>query len=88
MLGIRASPSGAYLLVLLRGKPAELWLVRLSCSCLLQMNCCWSSKSIDCAAKYVCPEAAEGPLHTESIWYAGDAGTVNFTRPLCMLASL
>ena len=29
MLGIRASPSGSYLLVLLRGKPAELWQVRM-----------------------------------------------------------
>ena len=28
MLGIRASPSGTYLLILLRGKPAEIWLVR------------------------------------------------------------
>jgi hypothetical protein len=25
MLGIRASPSGAYILVLLKGAPAELW---------------------------------------------------------------
>jgi hypothetical protein len=27
MLGIRASPSGAYVLVLLKGAPAELWAI-------------------------------------------------------------
>ena len=32
MLGIRASPSGTYLLILLRGKPAEIWLVRFRAS--------------------------------------------------------
>ncbi len=32
MLGIRASPSGRYLLILLRGAPSEIWAVRLSIS--------------------------------------------------------
>ena len=33
MLGIRASPSGTHLLLLLRGKPAEIWLVRAPRQC-------------------------------------------------------
>ena len=33
MLGIRASPSGTHLLLLLRGKPAEIWLVRAPWPC-------------------------------------------------------
>ena len=37
MLGIRASPTGRYLLILLRGAPSEIWAVRplLSFPCLM-----------------------------------------------------
>lgn len=30
MLGVRASPTGAYILLLIKGAPSEIWMVRLA----------------------------------------------------------
>lgn len=50
MLGIRASPSGRYLLILLRGAPSEIWAVRPSLPQLsLCTFCCPSVRGIYCS---------------------------------------
>lgn len=38
MLGIRASPSGRYVLVLLRGAPSEIWAVSESDLCIIILH--------------------------------------------------
>jgi hypothetical protein len=50
MLGIRASPSGAYVLVLLNGAPAELWAIGRS------------ARPFRCARALLCPAAAAALL--------------------------
>jgi hypothetical protein len=49
MLGIRASPTGRYLLILLRGAPSEIWAVR-ALPCTSYVIC--SPRCLSCAARH------------------------------------
>ena len=52
MVGIRASPLGRYILILLRGAPSEIWSVSL--------HCCQPRNPLSCAPEHVAKAVFDG----------------------------